>query len=232
MLFLFSTVLAVCLTLGLQESLKKHPAVYYWGAGTISLLLGFWDFPTVPAWLDAYVFDLFRRGTLATAIWCIVMFAGALSNGRLKKIWIPLRGNLSILAAILTLCHTIAYTRIYASSMSQNPGSMSGIRILAVHLSMLMLLIMIPLTILSFPKIRRMLSPRRWKAIQRLAYVFYGLLYVHVMILTIPSAKTGNLEAQISVLIYSLVYLSYAVLRVKSVFAVKRRSLRPDGVTI
>lgn len=123
------------------------------------------------------------------------------------------------MAAILTLCHTITYIRIYASPVARPSLPMSGPQIVAIHLSVFLLLIMIPLTILSFPTIRSKISPKRWIAIQRLAYVFYLLLYVHIMLLLMPSATTGHLDAQISIFTYSLIYLSYFVLRIKKAVA-------------
>lgn len=232
MLFLFSLIIAVCLTGLLKKPLKKHPACFYWGAVIISLFLGFVDFPALPGWLESYGLDLFRRGTLATALWCVVMFAGALPNGRLTKTWMPLRGTLSIIAAILTLCHNIAYGRVYFVMLFQNPDAMTGIQILAAHLSMLMLLIMIPLTILSFPKIRKKLPPKRWKAIQRFAYLFYALLYLHVMVLLVPIAKMGRFDAQLNVIVYSIVFLSYAVCRIQKALGRQSHSDRIIGAVV
>ena len=72
---------------------------------------------------------------------------------------------------------------------------------------------MLPLTILSFKRVRRKLRPVRWKRIQRLAYGFYGLLYAHVLVLYLPAALRGSRSYVITVLAYSAVWLSYAVCR-------------------
>jgi DMSO/TMAO reductase YedYZ heme-binding membrane subunit len=52
-----------------------------------------------------------------------------------------------------------------------------------------------------------------WKKIQKLAYPFFGLVYVHLMIMFLPPALKGGEAAQISVIVYSAVFISYAVLR-------------------
>ena len=55
---------------------------------------------------------------------------------------------------------------------------------------------------------------KSWKKIQRFAYVFYGLIYLHIMLIMVPVAKTGNAQYILNVLIYSLVFLIYAVIRI------------------
>ena len=55
---------------------------------------------------------------------------------------------------------------------------------------------------------------KSWKMLQRSAYAFYGLIYIHVMLIMLPIAKCGNLQYILNVLIYSLVFLIYATMRV------------------
>ena len=50
--------------------------------------------------------------------------------------------------------------------------------------------------------------------LQKSAYAFYGLIYIHVMLIMLPIAKCGNLQYILNVLIYSLVFLIYATMRV------------------
>lgn len=55
----------------------------------------------------------------------------------------------------------------------------------------MMIAIMLPLFITSFKRVRRRMKPGNWKRLQRLAYVFYGLMYIHVLLLNLRGARTS-----------------------------------------
>lgn len=216
MLFLLALVLAVLLAYTGRNVLKKHANLFYILAAALSVVVTVFDFRGAPSFLQNYVIGLFSRGALATAIWCIVMWIGALSNGSaLMKAFMPIRGELSILAAILTLGHNLGYGKTYFVRMFTDAGSMKPTQLTAGILSLVMLVIMIPLTILSFPKVRKKLAAKKWKQLQRTAYLFYALLYTHIMVLFLPMARNGRLSYQISVCVYSIVFIAYAVFRIR-----------------
>lgn len=216
MLFLLALVLAGLLAYTGRNLIKKHATPLYIAAAVVSILVTVCDFHGLPSFLQNYVLGLFTRGALATGLWCVVMWIGALPNGSVPmKALMPIRGELSILAAILTLGHNLGYGKTYFARMFTDPGSMKPTQLTAGILSLIMLVIMIPLTILSFPKVRKKMSAKKWKKIQRTAYLFYALLYTHVMMLFVPMAQAGRLSYQISVCVYSLVFLSYFVFRIR-----------------
>lgn len=222
MLFLLALVLVVLLAYTGRHFLKKHATPVYIVAAVLSLVLAVCDFSGLPSFLKNYVLGLFTRGALATALWCVVMWIGALQNGSpLMKALMPIRGELSITAAILTLGHNIGYGKTYFVRLFTDPGSMKPTQLTAGILSLVMLAIMIPLTILSFPKVRKAMSAKKWKRIQRTAYLFYVLLYTHVMVLFLPMARAGRVSYQISVCAYSLVFLSYFVFRIRKAICKK-----------
>lgn len=59
------------------------------------------------------------------------------------------------------------------------------------------------------------MNPKKWKQIQRSAYVFYGLLYVHIMLINIPYARMGLHMYAVNVLVYSIVFAGYAAMRIR-----------------
>ena len=222
MLFTIALILAVIFAFGCKKILKKHAAVFYIAAAVISVVVAIADFKGAPGFVRDYVVGLFSRGAFATALWCVVMWIGALLNGTAAmKALMPIRGELSIFAAILTLGHNIGFGRTYFVRMFTNPASLSKTQLAAGTLSILMLVIMLPLTVLSFPKVRRKLDAKLWKRIQRAAYLFYAMIYAHVMILFVPSARNGRTAYKISVVIYSLVFIGYAAARIMK--AIKKR---------
>ena len=222
MLFTIALILAVIFAFGCKKILKKHATVFYIAAAVISVVVAVVDFKGAPGFVRDYVVGLFSRGAFATALWCVVMWIGALPNGTAAmKALMPIRGVLSIFAAILTLGHNIGFGRTYFVRMFTNPASLSKTQLAAGTLSILMLVIMIPLTVLSFPKVRRKLDAKLWKRIQRAAYLFYAMIYAHVMILFVPSARNGRAAYKISIVVYSLVFIGYAAARIMK--ALKKR---------
>lgn len=223
MLFLLALLLAVLFSFVCRKALKKHAVPFYIAAAAVSVAVAVWDFHGVPAPMQNYVIGLFSRGAFATGLWCVVMWIGALPNGSaMMKALMPVRGELSIFAAILTLGHNFGFGKTYFVRMFTNPGSMKPTQLTAGILSLVMLAIMIPLTILSIPSVRKKMTAKRWKKIQRTAYLFYALIYLHVMILFLPSAQNGKVLYQVSVIVYSLVFLGYAACRIRKAIIRKK----------
>ena len=223
MLFLLALLLAVLFSFVCRKALKKHAVLFYIAAAAVSVAVAVWDFHGVPAPMQNYVIGLFSRGAFATGLWCVVMWIGALPNGSaMMKALMPVRGELSIFAAILTLGHNFGFGKTYFVRMFTNPGSMKPTQLTAGILSLVMLAIMIPLTILSIPSVRKKMTAKRWKKIQRTAYLFYALIYLHVMILFLPSAQNGKVLYQVSVIVYSLVFLGYAACRIRKAIIRKK----------
>ena len=95
--------------------------------------------------------------------------------------------------------------------------------LLAAIVSLMLIAIMLPLMITSFPNIRKKMKYKSWKNLQRFAYAFYGLTYFHIMLIMMPIAKTGNTKYIINVLVYSVVYLTYAVLRINKALSKNKK---------
>ncbi len=225
MLFLIALIIAFTFAFFCGKPLKKYPYIFYSAAALLTGVMAFLpsiDTHNLPVFVNTYILGLFTRGALATALWCVVMTAGALPNGSvpIKKL-MPIRGELSIFTAILTLGHNIGYGRTYFTMLFTNRERMSENQIYASICTIIMLTIMIPLTVMSFPKIRKKMNARLWKKIQRTAYLFYALIYIHVMLLTLPMAKSGHEGYIFSVFIYSLVFFGYAYFRIRK-FALKK----------
>ncbi len=217
MIFLISTVLATFFALVCGKMLRRYPAPFYTAAAVFSLI-GIWCTwygPALPHFFTNWVLPVFSRGGLAGALFVIVMCIGAFPNGSapMKRL-MPIRGELSILASILTLGHNIAYGKVYFVQLFRNPTEMPIFRLLAALCSIAMIFIMIPLFLTSFKKIRRRISAKKWKRLQRLAYLFYSLMYVHVMLLNVPFAVSGRVDCVLNVFLYSAVFLSYLICRI------------------
>jgi len=216
MLFIISLLVAALFVWGLGKPLKKMPVLFYLLAVIITVTTSFISFDGVPDWVNRYIISLITKGSLGTAMFVIVMYTGTLKKGsKLVKPLYSIRGELSITAAFLVLSHNLTYGKIYFVMLFTRVNIMPTYQLIAAVISVIIITIMIVLTITSFKCVRRRMSAKGWKKLQRSAYVFYGLLYVHIMLINIPLARNGRLNYLINVIVYSTVFVTYFCLRIR-----------------
>ena len=195
MLFIISVLIAAALSYLLRGPLKKHPAPFYIAAAVITALVSVMDFSWASPFVRNYVIGLFSRGALAAGFWVVIMWIGALPNGsKPVKALMPVRGELSIFTGAVLDPRAQHRLRadVFSSRMFTSPSSMKPTQLAAGTMSIIMLLIMLPLTVMSFKSVRKKMKAKTWKRVQRLAYAFYGLMYVHVMILLELAGEGGE----------------------------------------
>ena len=222
MLLIISLIIVSLFIYFLKDSLKKHAGIYYIGAAVISIAVFLIGFLPMPLFLKNNILGIFAKGSLGTAMFIAVMYAGALPKG--SKLIAPLmkiRGELSITAAILVLCHNFTYGITYFKMLFIKPEALSATQFTAALISLVLIIIMIVLTVTSFQAVRKKMQAKKWKQLQRTAYVFYGLMYVHIMLINIPYARLGLGMYVANVVIYSIVFLGYAAMRIAKAVSVK-----------
>jgi DMSO/TMAO reductase YedYZ heme-binding membrane subunit len=201
------------------KSLKKRPGIFYGIAvalvlwisvdGLMGISLGW------PSWVRVYILSPQWRGGFATALFMVVMYIGAL-NPRipLVRTLMGIRAEMSIVASILTFGHVLRYGYGYFPMLIQSPQEMAPAYVAATVITMLLVLLLVPLFITSFPSVRKRMSALRWKRLQKLAYPFYFLLYLHVALLFVDGLiQYGHGNYIVGLAVYTLIYGSYAALR-------------------
>lgn len=222
MLLIISLIIVSLFIYFLKDSLKKHAGIYYIGAAVISIAVFLIGFLPMPLFLKNNILGIFAKGSLGTAMFIAVMYAGALPKG--SKLIVPLmkiRGELSITAAILVLCHNFTYGITYFKMLFIKPEALPATQLTAAIISLVLIIIMIVLTVTSFQAVRKKMKAKKWKQLQRTAYVFYGLMYVHIMLINIPYARLGLGTYIANVVIYSIVFLGYAAMRIAKAVSAK-----------
>ena len=225
MLFLIALFIAILIAFCLDKPLKKCPAAFYISAAVLtvaSVIIIQSDVTITSRFVRDYVLGIFSRGALGTAFWAVVMWAGALPNGSapIKKL-MPIRGELSITAAILTFSHIITYGVQYITNLIN--GRTGSDFVITSIVCLAMVFIMTPLTVMSFKKIRKKMNARTWKKIQRLAYIFYACIYIHILVLFLPKAQKGREGYFLSILVYSAVFIGYAVMRIRKYYIANKK---------
>lgn len=216
MLLIIALVIASLFVYFLKDKLKQYPNIFYIGAAVVTIVIFSLRTVAMPQFVRQNIVGIFAKGTIGTAFFIIVMITGALPRG--SKLIGPLmriRGELSIMAAILVLSHNLTYGMTYFKMLFSAPAALPAVQRCAAVISLMLIVLMIGLTVISFPAVRKKMNPKKWKQIQRSAYVFYGLLYVHIMLINIPYARMGLHMYAVNVLVYSIVFTGYAAMRIR-----------------
>ena len=199
-----------------KDLIKKYPVIFYLGVyawtGFVVYYYNMGFDRNFPTWFNEYFMKIFSRGIFATASFMIVMFLGTITkhNDFSKKL-MAIRGEMSIMASLLVFSHNIIFGLRYFPILFTNPSSMPQRQLIASIITIFLLLMLIPLFVTSFKTIRRKMKAKSWKNLQKMAYPFFIGIYVHVMVLYSSNWK----ENMVGVVIYTLIYLAYIILRLR-----------------
>ena len=199
-----------------KDLIKKYPVIFYLGiyawTGFVVYYYNMGFDRNFPTWFNEYFMKIFSRGIFATASFMIVMFLGTITkhNDFSKKL-MAIRGEMSIMASLLVFSHNIIFGLRYFPILFTNPSAMPQRQLIASIITIFLLLMLIPLFVTSFKTVRRKMKAKSWKNLQKMAYPFFIGIYVHVMVLYSSNWK----ENMVGVVIYTLIYLAYIILRLR-----------------
>lgn len=197
-----------------KKPLKRWSWAFYAVALALDVLFVVGSFVRLPGFVHDALFLLLHKCTLATALFVIVMYIGVFKrDGKVATALRPIRAELSILAWLLSLGHMAVYLSSYAVQLSSGISQANVAGALVIALVLFVLLVVLGVT--SFNAVKKRMKKETWKRVQMWAYPFFGLVYVHLMLMLLPSALRGGAVAQTSVAVYTVVFAVYAVLRVR-----------------
>lgn len=222
---LVGTIVAVFL---LRKPIKKNPTVFYAIAVIVDILfLKRLLFDISHAFAVA-VYPYIFRCLIGFSLFVIVMFIGAFPDkSRVKQMLAPIRGELSVIACILTIGHVLNYLDSYFEQLISGFVGMSVSMVFSFFVSLVLVILLIPLTVTSFDMVKRNMDAKTWKNIQRSAYLFFGLTYVHIMFMLVPTISHTNQRALFSAVIYTAIFVVYAAMRLLKAWADYRGRLAP-----
>lgn len=213
--FIIALVLGLGLAFGLAKPLRTHPVPFCLAAFA---LVGVYCWAILShANLNNYrmVTFVLQKGYLSSVLLAIVMFTGCLDNtSPLKKRLRPVRGELSVLSFIFILGHLAVFMPSYLERLLGGAVLKPNVET-TVIVALALTALFAVLGVTSFKSVRRAMSPRAWKNLQRLAYLMVALYIVHVGFFLGTSVFGGSGKAHGSLLGYCAVVGAYAVLRVR-----------------
>ncbi len=205
----------------LGKHLHKNEYIYYFVASVIAfvaLVLGILEQAGVLGLALAdipVVYQLIFQGHLTFALFVLVMFAGAFKNKTPQKITLMrVRREMAILGFLFLVPHA-AFLIVTALSAWNPTGTLA-------------FLIMVPLFVTSFPKIRKKLKPLQWRKLHKWAYAAYAFIYAHLLTINlIAQQDTGNLRF-IRFALYTVIFLFYTYLKFKNYILPAHRKKNPQ----
>lgn len=213
MTFALVLVCTVAACFALRNPLKRWPVPFYVLAVAVDVLFAAGLAFGMPRDVWAAFFLLVQKCTLPLALFVVVMYIGVLPRESRAFQWLkPVRAELSIVAWLLSLGHMAVYLESYLPRILAG-GPFDGNVVAAFALAVVLLALLVVLGVTSFNFAKKRMRAETWKKVQRLAYPFFMLVYVHLLLMLAPAALRGGIAAQMSVAVYSAVFLAYAALR-------------------
>lgn len=222
MSLIVSLIIMTLVAILIRKPLKRFPVVFYVLALLASALGVYFTLYTNPnAAVRAVAFAV-QKGHVGFALFAVVMFVGIFSNdSRVRRYFNPVRAELSIMAAILIAGHFCLYLRNYMFVLGDFASVKTNV-LFSLIIALVILALLIVLTFTSFNAIKRKMKPKTWKRVQTFAYVFFGLIYLHMLGYLLPAALSGSARAITNVAVYSVIFLVYVVLRTRKAVADKK----------
>lgn len=163
-IILITSVSTTLLSLFLYKQIRKYRLFIFPIVAIVSLI----------ATDDSNIISL---GYVPVGIFLVVMFAGALDKGKMRKRLFMVRAELAIIASILVLPHGLSFLEYYLDDIGLLQADLS------FFLGILAVLVMIPLLLTSFRTIRKRLSYKNWKKLHSISYLFYGFVGFHLILI-------------------------------------------------
>ena len=232
--FLIVLIATVLLTAIFSKGIKRNSKVLYILSVAVCILGLVYDVMGAKGYQATgislgveRIIEYINNGMLATALFIIVMYIGALraDSGKILSL-MKIRAELSIIACILLVGHIFSFTRILIVDLMSSSAVNSpqfAIRMITMVCGFIAVFICIPLFITSFKNVRNKMDAKKWKRLQSLAYGFYALVYLHIMTVLIMQFKKTNTIPEI--VLYSAIFISYSVLRIRKKSNRKDREL-------
>lgn len=213
MMFLLTFACAIAGVYLLRKPLLTRPFAFYLLAVAMAAIGVCADSIDMPRTVWLALFELEQKAILPLALFSIVMFTGCFERDSfVGKSFFPVRSELSIVAWILTLAHVIAYAQSYLSRIIDG-SFLSGNIFAGFAVAAILLLLLFVLGITSFKLVKRNMSTEAWRFLQKGAYAFFVLVFIHVSLMLAPAALHGGKAAQASILVYVTTLAVYVAMR-------------------
>ena len=212
MTFALTLAVTILLCFVLRTPLMKWPVAFYaiTAAAMAAYVFGSLS-GTMPREVWLALFQPIQKALVPLALFIVVMYIGLFPRHSKVSQWLrPVRAELSIVACILMAGHVVIYIGSYLPRLFN--GSTLDLNILASFIvAMVLFVLLLVLGITSFQFVKKHMDHKAWKSVQKLAYAFFVLSYVHLLLILLPAAMRGGVQAIESVVAYTIIFGIYII---------------------
>ncbi|ACV21622.1 putative sulfite oxidase subunit YedZ [Slackia heliotrinireducens] len=227
-IIILAVTIAACFAL--RNPIKKAPMAFYVLSVLVVVAFLMLDQLGASRAVRLAFFWTMQKCLVPLALFIVVMYIGVFSRSSKVSLWLrPIRAELSIIAWILSLGHVVRYLQSYLNPLFSGVSLKVNI-ILGIIVAIVLFILLILLGVTSFRFVKKRMSTDAWKNLQKLAYPFFALTYVHLLFLLMPSAMHGGKAATFSVALYSVIFIAYFILRPLRAIQDRKAASEPAAV--
>lgn len=222
MYLIYSLIVVTLMSLLFTKTIRNNSKIFYSIASIVAIATTIYEILRLTSNLNlpgiiTILEKTSMKGNIAIAFFVLVMFAGALnSRWSITKKLLSIRAELAILGSILILPHCVMYfVRLIVKLFNNQP--IKPLYLIYLIVGIIAFIIMIPLFITSLKKIRNKMKYKDWKKLQRYAYPFYLLAYVHILLALLNSKEVDLLK----LITYTVLFGVYFILKLVKTFSKK-----------
>lgn len=227
MRFVVAFAIALFIAFACAPMLKKVPIVAYALCILADMLYAFGMAQGSATGFLGFYIPFMQRCTLAMAFFTIVMFIGVFDEeSGIRRRLLPIRRQLSICGCLLCLGHICYYAYTYAMQLANGAqvytANAANNLAISLAISTILVVLLLALGATSFTFVKARMKAATWKKVQRLSYLFFTLIVVHLAIILVPPALSGNTPAIESVAVWGCLFAVYAVTKTRHEIKKKR----------
>ena len=152
---IISLVITFLLVLLLRKPIKNYPVVFYVLLVAVDILFLSGVLFGVSREIATIGYPYVVRCLVGISLFVIVMYIGALGDGnRIRRMLMPIRGELSVMACILTFGHVINYLRAFLQDIMGGFFGMSAAMVASLAVSAVLIVLLVPLSITSLNSVK------------------------------------------------------------------------------
>jgi len=225
MTLIASLLVMTALALASRPALKAAPWACYIVAAFVAAAAVFLTVNPHPSPALRVMAFAVQKGQAGFALFAVVMFIGVFEQGSWVRQWLgPVRAELSVTAAILICAHFGPYMANYLVLSAGLLGLKTSVFV-SLLIAMVLLVLLVLLTATSLKAVKAKMSANAWHRVQACAYVFFALVYLHLLGYLLVPAMSGSATAPVLIGVYTLVFAAYALLRVRKALLDRRQSI-------
>jgi len=202
-LFLIAILAVIIYKFGTH--IHKNEYRYYAGMGILALIGTVFallnEFGHVDIEGITFVYQVFFQGHLTLAFFVIVMYGGAFKKKSKPKITImKVRREMAILGFLTLIPHAVLL--IMTALNANNPTGVIAFTIL------------LPLTVTSWPRLRKKMHAYEWRGFHKWAYLAYAAIFAHLAAINIVAQEDSLRFVRLA--IYTIIFAVYTILKLKN----------------